>query len=82
MTVTSAMKKVVALSVTEAETIVGVQCAQDMMYAKRVLEGMRLQVELLMVLSINNCGAVDLANNWAAGGRTGNMETRIFSCES
>ena len=78
VTVKSAMQKVVALSVTEAETIAGVQCAQDMMYVKRVLEGMGLQVELPMVLSIDNSGAVDLANNWAAGGRTRHMETRMF----
>ena len=37
VTVKSAMQKVVALSVTEAETIAGVQCAQDMMYIKRVV---------------------------------------------
>ena len=42
VTVKSAMQKVVALSVTEAETIAGVQCAQDMIYVKRVLEGMGL----------------------------------------
>ena len=78
MTVKSAMQKVVALSVTEAETIAGVQCAQDMLYVKRVLEGMGLQVELPMNLSIDNSCAVDLANNWAAGGRTRHMETRMF----
>ena len=32
VTVKSAMQKVVALSVTKAETIAGVQCAQDMLY--------------------------------------------------
>ena len=78
VTVKSAMQKVVALSVAEAETIAGVQCAQDMMYIKRVLEGMGLQVELPMILSINNSGAVDQSNNWISGGRTRHMETRIF----
>ena len=78
VTVKSAMKKVVALSVTEAETVAGVQYAQDMLYIKRVLEGMQLQVELPMVLKIDNSGAVDLANGWSAGGRTRHMETRMF----
>ena len=72
------MQKVVALSVTEAETIAGVQCAQDILYVKRVLESMELKVETLMVLEIDNSGAVDLANNWSAGGRTRHMETRMF----
>eukprot|EP00957_Ditylum_brightwellii_P102727 7829301-Ditylum_brightwellii.AAC.1 len=63
ITVKSVMQKIVSLSVTEAETIAGIQCVQDMFYCKRVLEGMGLQVEQLMVLCIDNSGAVDLANN-------------------
>ena len=31
-----------------------------------------------MVLNIDNSGAVDLANNWSAGGRTRHIETRMF----
>ena len=58
-----AMQQVVALSVTEAETIVGVQCTQDMLYVKRVLEVTGLQVELPMVLRIDNSRAVVLANH-------------------
>ena len=76
--VKSAMQKFVALSVTEAETVSAVQCAQDMMYVKRVLEGMELKVRLPMVLNIDNSGAIDLANNWSPGGRTRHMETRMF----
>ena len=57
----------------------GVQCAQDMLYIKRVLlESMGLQVELPMILRIDNSGAVDLGNNWATGGRTRHIETRMF----
>ena len=78
VSVKSAMQRVVALSVTEAELMAGVQCAQDMLYVKRVLESMGLQIELPMILKIDNSGAVDLANNWSAGGRTRHMETRMF----
>ena len=78
VTVKSAMQKVVALSVTEAETIAGVQCVQDMLYIKKILEAMELKVELPMVLRIDNSGAVDLANSWSAGGRTRHMDTRMF----
>ena len=31
-----------------------------------------------MRLEIDNSGAVDLANNWSAGGRTRHMESRMF----
>ena len=76
--VKSIIQKVVALSAIKAKTIAGVQCVQNMLYCKRVLEGMRLQVELPMVLYIDNSGAVNLANNWSAGGRTRHMETRML----
>eukprot|EP00957_Ditylum_brightwellii_P005851 444886-Ditylum_brightwellii.AAC.1 len=78
VTVNSAMQKIVSLSVTEAETVAGVQCAQDMLYVKSLLKSMGLLVELPMILEIDNSGAVDLANNWSAGGRTCHMETRMF----
>ena len=35
-------------------------------------------VKLPMILEVDNSGAVDLANNWSAGGRTRHMETRMF----
>eukprot|EP00957_Ditylum_brightwellii_P153757 11702809-Ditylum_brightwellii.AAC.1 len=72
------MQRVVALSVTEAKTIAGVQCMQDMLYCKCILEGIGLQVEQPMVLYIDNSSAGYLANNWSAGGRTRHMETRLF----
>ena len=58
--------------------IAGVQCAQDMIYVKRVLEGLGLLVETPMILYMDNSGAVDLVNNWTAGGRTRHMERRMF----
>ena len=39
---------------------------------------MELEVELPIKLEIENSGAVDLANNWSAGGWTRHMETRMF----
>eukprot|EP00957_Ditylum_brightwellii_P007818 592154-Ditylum_brightwellii.AAC.1 len=56
--VNSVMQKVVALSVAEAETITRVQCVQDMLYCKGILESMGLQVEQPIVLYIST--AVDL----------------------
>ena len=36
ITAKSGMQRIVALSVTEAELIATVQCAQDMLYIKRI----------------------------------------------
>jgi hypothetical protein len=49
-----------------------------MMYAKRLLESMDLQVKLPMILEMDNKGAVDLVNNYSVGGRTRHMETRQY----
>ena len=67
----------VTLSVTEAELVSGVECAQDMMFVKRVLESMGLKVKTPMVLSMDNKGAIDLTNNWSVGGRTRHMGVRL-----
>eukprot|EP00957_Ditylum_brightwellii_P172905 13163775-Ditylum_brightwellii.AAC.1 len=57
-------RQIVALLVTAADTIAGVQCSQDMLHCKGILESMEVKVELPMLLYIDNSGAVDLANNW------------------
>jgi hypothetical protein len=64
------MQKRSALSVTEAEGIAGVDCAQDMLFAMHVIEGMGLKVAKPMILETDNRGFCDLANNWAVAGRT------------
>ena len=72
----SLMQRIIALSVTEAETISGVTCVQEMIYAMKILLSLGLLVELPMILEINNKGAVDMANNWSVGGRTKHMDVR------
>ena len=46
------------------------------MYQKNVIDCIGLQVELPMILECDNKGAVDLANNWTAGGRTRHVDVR------
>ena len=74
----SKMMPVIALSVTEAELFAAVQCAQDMMFAMRVMTSMGLKVKLPMVLQIDNKGAFDLTNNWSVGGRTRHIEVKQY----
>lgn len=74
--VKSMMQRIVALSVTEAEINAGVTCAQEMIYAKRIIESIGLKVKLPMILEIDNKGAVDHSNNFTVGGRTKHMETK------
>ena len=74
----SGMQKIVALSVTEAETIAVVQCVQEMLYCKKVLESIGLKVELPMIINTDNQGAVDLINGWSTTGGTKHMDVRIM----
>ena len=71
------MQSCVTLSVTEAEFVAGVDTAQDMLFAMRVLESMGLKVQKPMILEMDNKGAVDLANNWSSAGCTRHVATRI-----
>jgi hypothetical protein len=69
VTAKSKMQDCVTLSVTEAELVAATNCVQDMMYTKKVLESVGLQVELPMILHVDNKGAKDLVNNWSVGGQ-------------
>ena len=53
------------LSVTESKTVAAVECAQDLLFEKRVLELIGLKVKLPMILHVDNKGIVDLVNNWS-----------------
>ena len=66
-----AMQKIVELNATTSN-------AQDMMYAKRLLESMDLQVKLTMFLEMDNKGAVDIVNNYSVGGRTRHVERKQY----
>jgi hypothetical protein len=74
----SKMMPIVALSVTEAELFAAVLCAQDMMYALRIMNSMGLKVKLPMKLYVDNKGAKDLCNNWSVGGRTRHIEVKQY----
>ena len=49
-----------------------------MLRCMRVLESVGLKVEKPVILEIENKGAVDLANNWSAGGRTRHIDVRYY----
>eukprot|EP00957_Ditylum_brightwellii_P161613 12304541-Ditylum_brightwellii.AAC.1 len=59
------MQKRSALSVTDAEGISGVDCAQDILYAIHAIEGMELKVAKPMIVETDNHGFCDLAYIWA-----------------
>ena len=62
--------------VTEADLMAAVSCAQDMLYANRIMEALELKVKLLIILEVDNKGTVDLINSWSVGGRTRHVDTR------
>ena len=72
----SKMQECVTLSVTEAEYVSAADCAQEMLFQKHLVESIGLQVELPMIMEIDNKGAIDLANNWSATGRTKHVDVR------
>ena len=78
ITVKSVMQKIIALSVTEAELIALVQCIQEMIFAKKVVESMGLLVKTQMIVYCDNKGAVDLINGHSVGGNTKHIDVRIL----
>jgi hypothetical protein len=73
----SNIQQCTTLSVTEAELVSGSQCAQEMLFAMRVLESMGLTVQKPMLLYMDNKGAVDYVNNWSTGGRMRHVVIRL-----
>jgi hypothetical protein len=53
-----------------------------MLYIYRLLESLELEVELPMILEMDNCGAVDIANSWSVGRRMHHVDVcNYFLCE-
>ena len=69
---------IIALSVTEVELFAATQCAMDMLFTMRILNGLGLKVKLPMILEVDNKAAVDLCNNWSIGGRTRHVEVKQY----
>ena len=72
----SKMQDCMTLSVTEAELVVATACAQDMLFSMRLMESIGLTVKKPMILTVDNKGAKDLANNWSVGGQTWHIDVR------
>jgi hypothetical protein len=76
--VKSMMQDVPSLSVTESELASATSCAQYLMYVKKYLESIGLEVELPMILEVDNKGAVDLINGYSTTGRTKHIDVRLY----
>jgi hypothetical protein len=74
--VKSAMQKTVALSTTEAELNAAVQCTQEMLFAKNMMDSLNLRVTLPMKLQVDNKSVIDIVNGWSIGGRTRHFDTK------
>ena len=74
----SHMRPVVTLSVMQAELVMAMECAQDLIYEKNILELIGLKVHLPINLYINNSGCIYLICNWSSGRRTHHMDTHMF----
>ena len=65
------------MSVTEAELGAATQCAQDMLFAMRIIESLELRVKKPMKLYVDNKGAHDITHNWSIGSRTRHVDVRM-----
>ena len=72
-------QKVVLTSVTESELYAVNMVAQDMLFIKRLLESLHLNVAMPILLYCDNWGTVDLINNFSCGGRTRHVEARCLA---
>ena len=68
----------VTLSVSEAELIAAVECAQTMLFVRQILNSVGLSIEKPMILEIDCKGTVNLNNNWTVGGRTHHISVKHF----
>jgi hypothetical protein len=66
----------VTMSSTEAEYVAMCSCAIEMMFIKQVVESIKFQVKLPMILFADNTGAIDLAKNYSTSGRTKHIDVR------
>jgi hypothetical protein len=73
----SKMEAYVTLSVTEAECVAAVYCAQEMLFGMRILQSMGLKVKKPMYLKMDNSGGVDVYNSWSVSGRTRHASVRL-----
>ena len=74
----SKMQATVTLSVTEAELIAATNCVQEMLYVKKIIKSIGLEVRIPMILNVDNKGARDLMNNWSVGGRTRHIDVKYY----
>ena len=68
----------VTLSVSEAELIAAVECAQTVLFVQQILASIGLSIEKPMILEIDCKGTVDLNNNWTVGGWTRHISVKNF----
>ncbi|KAL7566369.1 hypothetical protein ACA910_011112 [Epithemia clementina (nom. ined.)] len=72
----SRMQDSTTLSVSKSELVAGVETAQKMLFAMRVLEDMGLKVKKPMKLEMDCQGALSLAHNWSSSGQTQHIDVK------
>ena len=77
ISIRSVMQNIVALSSAEAELIALVMWVQEMMFVKKLIESLELQVELPMLVQCDNKTAVDLVNGHQSAGGTKHIDVRL-----
>jgi len=70
-------QKAVTLSSSEAEYVAISEVCAEIMFLKQVLEFLRIEVKLLIIVRVDNIGAIYLAHNATSGPRTKHVDIRF-----
>ena len=73
----SKAQKLVTLSSSEAEYVALTDCVQELIFVRNLLYSIQVKYGETIVVHVDNMGAIFIANNFSATGRTKHIDTRL-----
>jgi hypothetical protein len=73
----SKAQKLVTLSSSEAEYVALTDCIKDIIFVRNLLQSIQWKIQGPIVVHVDNIGAIFIANNFSAEGRTKHIDTRL-----
>jgi hypothetical protein len=73
----SKAQKLVTLSSSEAEYVALTDCVKDVIFIRNLLQTIQWKIDDTIVVHVDNIGAIFIANNFSAEGRTKHIDTRL-----
>lgn len=73
----SKAQKLVTLSSSEAEYVALTDCIKDIIFVRNLLQSIQWKIQGPIVVHVDNIGAIFIANNFSAEGRTKHIDTHL-----